>query len=85
MVALFQPAEELGDGARRMVYDDLATAVGEIDVALAQHVLPFPAGEVRTRRGPVLPAADSMRVTVHGRGSHGSMPQASVDPVLLPR
>ena len=53
------------------------------DVALAQHVLPFPAGQVATRPGPVLSAADSMRITVHGRGAHGSMPQAAVDPVVL--
>jgi hippurate hydrolase len=82
-VALFQPAEELGDGARRMVDDGLAALVGDVTVALAQHVLPFPAGEVGTRPGPVLSAADSMRITVHGRGAHGSMPQAAVDPVVL--
>ena len=52
-------------------------------MALAQHVLPFPAGQVATRPGPVLSAADSMRITVYGRGAHGSMPQASVDPVVL--
>jgi amidohydrolase len=83
VVALFQPAEELGDGARRMVEDDLAAVVGDVDVALAQHVLPFPSGQLGTRPGPVLSAADSMRITVHGRGAHGSMPQASVDPVVL--
>jgi hippurate hydrolase len=83
VIALFQPAEELGDGARRMVEDDLPELVGDVDVALAQHVLAFPAGEVRTRPGPLLSAADSLRVTVHGRGSHGSMPQSSVDPVVL--
>lgn len=83
LVVLFQPAEELGDGARRMVDDDLATLVGHVDVALAQHVLPFPAGQVGTGPGPVLSAADSLRVTVHGRGGHGSMPQATVDPVVL--
>jgi hippurate hydrolase len=83
LVALFQPAEETGDGARGMVDDDLAAIVPGIDVALAQHVLPFPAGRVGTRAGPILSAADSMRVTVHGRGAHGSMPQAAVDPVLL--
>lgn len=82
-VALFQPAEEVGDGARGMVDDGLAEAVPSIDVALAQHVLPAPAGHVGTRRGPVLSAADSMRITVYGRGAHGSMPQAAVDPVLL--
>ena len=40
-------------------------------------------GTVGTRAGPVLSAADSMRITVHGRGAHGSMPQAAVDPVVL--
>lgn len=83
VVALFQPAEEAADGARGMVEDGLAGIVGRVDVALAQHVLPFPAGTVGTRRGPVLSAADSMTITLHGRGAHGSMPQASVDPVVL--
>ena len=83
VIALFQPAEELGDGAQRMVEDGLSGLVGGVDVALAQHVLPFPAGLVATRSGPVLSAADSMRITVYGRGAHGSMPQAAVDPVVL--
>jgi hippurate hydrolase len=83
VVAVFQPAEELGDGARTMVDDGLANVVGHVDVALAQHVLPFASGEVGTRPGSTLSAADSMRVTVYGRGAHGSMPQASVDPVVL--
>ncbi len=83
LIALFQPAEELGDGARRMVEDDVTSLVGDVDVALAQHVLPFTTGQVATRPGPVLSAADSMRITVHGRGAHGSMPQAAIDPVVL--
>lgn len=83
VVAVFQPAEERGDGARAMVDDGLASLVGTVDVALAQHVLPFPAGVVATRPGAMLSAADSMRVTVHGRGAHGSAPQAAVDPVVL--
>jgi hippurate hydrolase len=83
LVALFQPAEETGDGARGMIDDDLATILPGVDVALAQHVMPFPAGRVGTHAGPILSAADSMRVTVHGRGAHGSMPQAAVDPVVL--
>ncbi len=83
VIALFQPAEEVGDGARGMVDDDLSKIVGHVDVALAQHVLPFPAGQVCTRPGPVLTTAESMRITVYGRGGHGSMPQATVDPVVL--
>jgi hippurate hydrolase len=82
-VLLFQPAEELGDGARTMVEDGLADVVGAVDVALAQHVLAFPAGRLGTLAGPVLSAADSLTITVHGRGAHGSMPQASVDSVVL--
>lgn len=83
MIAVFQPAEEVGDGARGMTDDGLAGLVGPVDVALAQHVFPAPAGQLRTRSGPVLSAADSLRITVHGRGGHGSMPQATVDPVVL--
>jgi amidohydrolase len=83
LVALFQPAEETGDGARAMIDDGLASLIPAPDVALAQHVLPFPAGTVATRTGPTLSAADSLRITVHGRGAHGSMPQAAVDPVVL--
>ncbi|WP_235831551.1 amidohydrolase [Gordonia zhaorongruii] len=82
-VLLFQPAEETGDGARTMLDDRLTDLIGDVDVALAQHVLPFPAGIVGTRPGSALSAADSMRITVHGRGGHGSMPQATIDPVVL--
>jgi hippurate hydrolase len=83
VIALFQPAEEVGDGARGMLEDGLRDVVGAVDVAHAQHVLAIPAGTVGTRAGSVLSAADSMRITVHGRGAHGSMPQAAVDPVVL--
>lgn len=82
-VALFQPAEELADGAEVMLKGDLAAKIPHPDVALAQHLLPFPAGRVGTRPGAFLSSGDSMRVTVWGRGSHGSMPQLSVDPVVL--
>jgi hippurate hydrolase len=83
LIALFQPAEETGDGARGMVEDGLKGLFPTPDVALAQHILPAPAGLVGTHAGPVLSAADSMRITVYGRGAHGSMPQAAVDPVVL--
>ncbi|MFJ8546961.1 M20 family metallopeptidase [Streptomyces sp. NPDC093586] len=82
-VALFQPSEEKGDGADAMVEDGLTTKAPRPDVVLAQHVLPYPAGYVGTRAGSFMSAADSLRVTVHGRGGHGSMPQATVDPVVI--
>jgi amidohydrolase len=83
LVTLFQPAEELGDGARGMLEDGLGRLVGKPDVALAQHVLAFPSGQLGTHAGAFLSAADSMRIIVYGRGAHGSMPQAAVDPVVL--
>ncbi|MFJ8752924.1 M20 family metallopeptidase [Streptomyces sp. NPDC102441] len=83
VIALFQPSEENGDGADAMVDDGLADRVPRPDVALAQHVLPYPAGYVGVRRGSFLSAADSLRITLYGRGAHGSMPQAAVDPVVM--
>ncbi|MCL2555295.1 MAG: amidohydrolase [Actinomycetia bacterium] len=83
LVVLFQPSEENGDGAGAMVADGLADRIPHPDVALAQHVLPYPAGYVGVRSGAFLSAADSLRITFHGRGAHGSMPQAAVDPVVI--
>ncbi|QCU78307.1 amidohydrolase [Citricoccus sp. SGAir0253] len=82
-VALFQPAEENAAGAQAMIDDGLVDRVPRPDVALAQHVMPFAAGTIGTAAGPVLSAGDSLRITVHGRGAHGSMPHNAVDPVVL--
>lgn len=81
--ALFQPAEETAAGSQAMLDDGLAGGIPQPDVALAQHVMPTEAGTVGTTPGPVLSAGDSVRITVHGRGAHGSMPHKSVDPVVL--
>ena len=83
LLALFQPAEETGDGAQGMVDDGLLTRIPAPDVALAQHVLRGVAGTAGTRSGPFLSAADSIKITVYGRGGHGSMPQNTIDPVVL--
>ncbi len=82
-IALFQPAEELGTGSDAMVKGGLAKLIPRPDVAFAQHVLAYPAGTVGTYSGPFLSTAASMRITVYGRGSHGAMPQLSIDPVVL--
>lgn len=83
-IGVFQPAEETAEGARAMLAADLEKAIPRPDVYLGQHVLAsLPGGHVGTRRGPVLSAAFSVKVTVHGKGSHGSMPELSVDPVVL--
>jgi hippurate hydrolase len=82
-IPLFQPAEELGSGADEMVKGGLDKLIPKPDVAFAQHVLAYPSGSVGTLAGPFLSTAASMRITVYGRGSHGSMPQLSIDPVVL--
>jgi hippurate hydrolase len=82
-VAVFQPAEEAAVGAKAMLKDGLRDRIPKPDVAFAQHVLAYPAGTVGTQAGPVLSAGDSIRITLHGKGAHGSMPQNSVDPVVL--
>jgi len=83
LIPLFQPAEETGEGAQDMVDDGLFGQIPVPDVALAQHLLPGLAGTVATRPGPFMSAADSFRITVYGRGGHGSMPQHAIDPVVL--
>ena len=80
---LFQPAEETVSGARSMVDDDLFTRVPRPDVVLGQHVAPIPAGMLGLRSGPAFAASDSLRVTLHGAGGHGSRPEATVDPVVM--
>jgi amidohydrolase len=82
-VALFQPGEETAAGAKAMVDDGLVDKLPKPDVAFGQHVMPFEVGTIGTTAGPILSAGDSLKVTVHGRGAHGSMPHNAVDPVVL--
>ncbi len=83
LMAVFQPAEETGSGARAMIEDGLFDRFPKPDVILGQHVMPTPAGLVGIRAGVITSAADSLQVRLFGRGAHGSMPQASVDPVIM--
>ena len=83
LVAVFQPAEELGDGAKAMIDDGLYARFGKPVVVLGQHVAPMPAGLIGLRVGAAFAGADSLKVTLHGRGGHGSRPEACVDPVVM--
>lgn len=83
ILAVFQPAEEKGAGARAMVDDGLFTRFGTPDVVIGQHVAPLPAGAIGMRVGPAFAASDALRVTLFGRGGHGSRPDATIDPVVL--
>lgn len=83
LVTLFQPAEELGDGARAMIDDGLFTRIPAPGVVLGQHVMPGPAGTVFASAGIAMAAARSVQITMFGRGGHGSVPDRTVDPVVM--
>jgi amidohydrolase len=83
LMAVFQPAEELGAGAQAMIDDGLYAPFGKPVVVLGQHVAPLPAGVIALRVGAAFAGADSLKVTLHGRGGHGSRPEACVDPVVM--
>ncbi|MFE0028531.1 amidohydrolase [Amycolatopsis sp. NPDC059021] len=83
VLAVFQPGEEQGSGAARMVDDGLFDRAPKPDFVFGQHVTPGPAGWVLTRPGVIMAATDSLRITLHGRGGHGSRPETTVDPVVL--
>ena len=83
LMVLFQPAEEIGRGAVAMIEDGVFDRVGRPDIVLGQHVSPLPAGVIGLCPGPAFAAADSLRVTLHGEGAHGSRPEVSIDPVVM--
>jgi amidohydrolase len=85
LITLFQPAEERGTGARAMLASGLFTshACPTPSIILGQHVFPFLSGTVHTRSGATMSAADSFKITIHGKGGHGSMPHRTIDPVVI--
>jgi len=83
LMAVFQPAEETGEGAQAMIDDGLFKRFPKPDVVLGQHVMVGPSGTVAGRAGAITSAADSLQIRLFGRGAHGSMPQASIDPVVM--
>ncbi|MBF6330619.1 amidohydrolase [Nocardia transvalensis] len=83
VLAVFQPAEETATGAQAMIDDGLFDRFGRPDVVLGQHVGPLPTDIVALHPGPAMAATDALRITLYGKGGHGSRPEATVDPVVL--
>ncbi len=83
VMAVFQPGEETAEGAQAMIDDGLFKRFAKPDVVLGQHVMVGPSGTVAGRAGAITSAADSLQIRLFGRGAHGSMPQASIDPVIM--
>jgi len=83
LMVVFQPGEETAQGARAMIDDSLFKRFAKPDVVLGQHVMVGPAGTLAGSAGAITSAADSLQIRLFGRGAHGSMPQASIDPVVM--
>jgi hippurate hydrolase len=83
LMAVFQPGEEVAQGAKAMIDDGLLQRFPKPVVVLGQHVMVGPSGTIAGSAGPITSAADSLQIRLFGRGAHGSMPQASVDPIVM--
>jgi len=82
VVFLFQPAEEqLPGGAKPMIEEGALEGVQAIFGLHLWQLLPT--GTIGIIKGPMMAQADNFRVTVKGKGGHGSMPQLTVDPILI--
>src|SRR6476619_4679479 len=83
LMFIAQPAEEIVSGARAMLAHGLFTRFGKPDFGFALHDGPFPHGYVRYRVGAGSSNADGLYVKFLGRGGHGAIPQATIDPVMI--
>ncbi len=75
---IFQPAEEVGQGADMMIKEGVLEGV---DSAFAIHLwADVPVGKVSIEEGPRMASADNFKIKILGRGGHGSMPYQCIDP-----
>src|SRR5437899_10325116 len=84
---IFQPAEEgapAGEqGGAELMITEGALENPKPDAIFGLHVFPYPAGDIRYRAGPVMASADAFHIVVRGRQTHGAIPWAGIDPVVI--
>jgi len=80
---VFQPAEEGGAGARRMIADGLFERC-PMDAIYGMHNWPgAPAGTLSVVPGPMMASSNEFHVTVRGKGAHAAQPHKGIDPVMI--
>jgi amidohydrolase len=84
LMFIAQPAEEIGAGAMAMLREGLFTRFPKPDFGFALHAIGgFPHGTVLYTVGAGSSSADGLTITFRGRGGHGAVPQATIDPVMM--
>ncbi|MDB6088357.1 MAG: amidohydrolase [Gammaproteobacteria bacterium] len=84
LMLIGQPAEEGGGGARAMLADGLFTRFPRPDYAVAVHDdARDPAGIIGYHAGAILSNANTVKITIYGRGGHGARPESTVDPIVI--
>lgn len=79
---LFQPAEEVNQGARIMI-DKGAMKNPKVDMVFGIHNQPeIPVGQVGVKSGGLMAAVDRFNIIVHGKGGHGGVPYKTIDPIV---
>nr|XP_023870342.1 IAA-amino acid hydrolase ILR1-like 4 [Quercus suber]POE88825.1 iaa-amino acid hydrolase ilr1-like 4 [Quercus suber] len=80
VVLVFQPAEEGGGGAKKMLDDG---ALENVDAIFGIHVsASYPIGTVASRSGPILAGNGFFEAVISGKGGHAAIPQHTIDPIL---
>ena len=84
LMLIGQPAEETISGAKKMVEDGLFTRFPKPDVGVALHdTNSLPVGKVGVTPEYAKSNADSLKITIYGRGGHGATPEKTIDPILI--
>jgi hippurate hydrolase len=84
LMLIGQPAEETISGAKRMIDDGLFRRFPKPDAGVAMHVDNLlPAGQAGITPGIYNTNADSLRITIYGKGGHGAAPNTTIDPIVI--
>ena len=84
---IFQPAEEGAPAGERggaaLMIEEGALDDPKPSAIFGLHVFPYPVGEIRYRPGATMAASDGFRIVVRGRQTHGALPWAGIDPIVV--